>query len=78
MISHKREQIAIYEIFPLEEQPKLDEIALLAVDSTCLTISPRLSGDLLLFLDGTAVKVWDFVNSLWAEWDTQRDFLRVR
>jgi len=73
----RRKQIAIYEIFPLEEQPTLNEIGLLPVGSTAPTIAPRLAGDLLVFLDGIVIKVWDFVNDLWAEWNTQRNFLKT-
>lgn len=67
----------MYETFPLEDQPTLNEIALLGVDSTAATFAPRLAGDRVVFLDGNIIKVWDFVNDLWAEWDTQKDFLNV-
>ncbi|KXN84052.1 hypothetical protein AN958_00502 [Leucoagaricus sp. SymC.cos] len=72
-----RKQISVYEIFPLEDQPTLSEIAHLGVNSTCSGISPRLTGDLVVFLDNHTVKVWDFVNNLWAEWNTHKDFLKV-
>lgn len=75
--ANRRKQITIYEIFPLEDEPRLNEIALLNIDSTAPTIAPRLAGDLLLFLDGTVIKVWDFINGLWAEWNTQKNFLKT-
>lgn len=74
---NSRKQIAVYEIFPLEAQPTINEIALLGIDSTAPTIAPRLAGNWVVFLEGRIVKVWDFVNDLWAEWNTQKDFFNV-
>ncbi|KAF5357140.1 hypothetical protein D9756_006812 [Leucocoprinus leucothites] len=72
--ANRRKQISVYEVFLQEDQPTLSEIAHLGVDSTSPGILPRLAGDLVVFLDGHVVKVWDFVNDLWAEWNTQKNF----
>ncbi|KAF9446036.1 hypothetical protein P691DRAFT_777138 [Macrolepiota fuliginosa MF-IS2] len=68
-------QIAVYETFPLDARPTMNRIALLAINSTAASIVPRLAGDLIIFLDGKTVKVWDFVNDLRAEWNTQKNIL---
>jgi hypothetical protein len=72
-----RKQISVYEIYLLEDQPTLNDIAHLGVNMTSAGIVPRLAGDLIVFLDGHVVKVWDFVNDLRAEWNTHKDFSKV-
>ncbi|KAJ3560496.1 hypothetical protein NP233_g10802 [Leucocoprinus birnbaumii] len=72
--ANRRKQISVYEAYLLEDEPALNEIAHLGVNSTSPGIIPRLAGDLVAFLDGHVVKVWDYVNDLWAEWNTHKDF----
>lgn len=77
MKTHFSSVLLIYEIYPQSIHPKLELIARLSPINTDDICFYSLSGDRLVFLEGSVLKIWDYIQHSWASWTVEKNYDQV-